>query len=158
MTDNIQTQLQQLKHYNLSENARKLIQSSNKAQRKQSYGKALIELANQFDDKLSEAMQLAFNLHAGQIKKLKFKKDRIKIFKQHGIDYPQLDGYQTAEVLSLIRQSLIHEDGVVTTALHDAFHFWKEGFEMVQLDLAFETLAEDIQIHFGLIIDQLLEC
>ncbi|MFB2537943.1 MULTISPECIES: hypothetical protein [unclassified Acinetobacter] len=157
MSVHMREQLHQLKQQNLSENIRQQLQRSNKSQRQESYQQALVNLANRFDDAVIEALTLRFNLHAGQAKKLKFKKDRIKILKQHGIDYVSLDGYETAEILSLIRQAIIHEDGMVTEALDGAFHFWKHGFEMVQLDNNFELLAEDIQIHFEILIDALLD-
>lgn len=149
-------QLERLQHQSLTEKSHKVIRASSKAEKQHAYKKALTQLAQSFDEALVEAVALRFDLHAGQRKKLRFKKDRIKILQQHGIDYPRIDGYETAQTLALIAQSIIHEDAVVTDELNDAFPFWKSGYPMVQFDNTYYILAEDIQIHYEQLINALI--
>ncbi len=103
-----------------------------------------------------QAVLLAFHLNAGQAKKVRYKKDRIRVFKQHGIDYAAIDGAETAQVLSWIAQSIVYEDAIVTHDLDNTFPFWKEGFPMVQFDNTYKVLVEDIQLHYEMILDQLI--
>ena len=149
-------QLERLQHQSLTEKSHKLIRTSSKAEKQNTYKKALSQLAQSFDEALVEAVALRFDLHAGQRKKLHFKKDRIKILQQHGIDYTAIDGYATAQTLALISQSIAHEDAVVTDELNDVFPFWKTGYPMVQLDNAYAILAEDIQLHYEQLIEALI--
>ncbi|KAA8731177.1 hypothetical protein F4V57_13935 [Acinetobacter qingfengensis] len=151
------SQLQILKQTDLTQSATQLLQRSNKAQRQESFKRALVELNQSFEEALADAVALRFNLHAGQRKKLHFKKDRTRILKQHGIDYPAIDGAETAQILLLITQSIVFDDAIVSKDLHDAFPFWKEGYPMVQFDNTYTLLAEDIQIHYQNVIDQLLK-
>lgn len=148
--------LDKLQQADLTKSSTQLLQRSNKSQRQDSYKKALVELNSSFEEYLAEAISIRFDLHAGQVRKLRFKKDRIRLLKKHGIDYLSIDGANTAQVLSLISQSIIHEDAVVTPDLNDAFPFWKEGYPMVQFDNTFDILAEDIQIHYQALIERLL--
>lgn len=148
--------LQQLQHVDLTELSTKVIQRSSKVQRQESYKQALVELNRTFEQYLLEAVTLAFSLHPGQAKKMRYKKDRIKIFKQHGMDYLSIDGAETALILGLISHAIIYDDATVTTDLNDAFPFWKEGFPMVQFDNTYEILSEDIQIHFQNILTTFL--
>ena len=148
--------LEKLQQMDLTKSSTQLLQRSNKAQRQESYKKALVELNASFEQHLAGAISIRFDLHAGQTRKIRFKKDRIRLLKQHGIDYLSIDGANTSQVLSLISQSIIHEDAVVTPDLNDAFPFWKEGYPMVQFDNTFDILAEDIQIHYQALIERLL--
>lgn len=152
----LEQKLTEIKHVNISASSQKLLQRSSKAQRQESYKQALVELNTSFEDYLSHVIGLRFGLHAGQAKKVRFKKDRIRLLKQHGIDYLVLDGAETAQVLSWIAQSIIYEDAVVTPDLNDAFPFWKEGYPMVQFDNTYDLLAEDIQIHYQALINALI--
>jgi hypothetical protein len=149
-------QLQHLKQADLGLSAQQLLQRSNKAQRQESYKRALVELNQSFEEALAEAVVLRFGLHLGLRKKLQFKKDRLRILNQHGIDYLKIDGAETAQVLAWIAQSIIYEDGVVSAQLHDAFPFWKEGYPMVQYDNTYQILAKDIQIHYQAALDALI--
>lgn len=149
--------LHDLKKVRLSTLADKVIQRGGKTQRQESFKHALVELNQGFEERLADAIALRFNLHAGQRKKLHFKKDRIRILKQHDINYLQIDGAETAQVLLLITQSIVFEDAVVTPDLNDVFPFWKEGYPMVQFDNTYTILAEDIQLHFEALIDALLK-
>lgn len=90
-------------------------------------------------------------------KKIKYKKDRIRILKARGIDYLEIDGAETAQVLSQVAQAITREEAIVTRDLHNIFPFWKEGWPMVQLDNAYAILAEDIDIHYQATLDKLLE-
>lgn len=156
LTAKMADQLEMLKLRPLDDKSRVLLRSSSKAERQLNFQKALIALHQTFDDALIEAVALRFDLHPGLRKKLRFKKDRQRILQQHGIDYAQVDGYDTAQTLSLIAQSLQHEDGMVTDALNDIFPFWKSGYPMVQLDNAYAILVEDIQLHYQQLIEALL--
>ena len=89
-------------------------------------------------------------------KKIKYKKDRIRILKVRGIDYMAIDGAETAQVLSQVAQAIVREDAIVTNGLHNIFPFWKEGFPMVQFDNTYKVLVEDIQLHYEMILDQLI--
>ena len=153
----LQEKLEKLQQTDLTKSSNQLLQRSNKSQRQESYKKALVELNTSFEEYLAEAISIRFDLHAGQARKLRFKKDRIRLLKQHGIDYVSIEGANTAQVLSLISQSIIHEDAVVTPDLNDAFPFWKEGYPMVQFDNTFDILAVDIQVHYQALIERLLK-
>ncbi|MCH4248907.1 MAG: hypothetical protein LKF82_13945 [Acinetobacter populi] len=156
LSPELSEKLHDLKKVRLSTLSDKVIQRGGKTQRQESFKHALVELNQSFEDYLSQAITLRFQLHPGQAKKVRFKKDRIRILKQHGIDYLQIDGAETAQVLLLITQSIVFEDAVVTPDLNDVFPFWKEGYPMVQFDNTYTILAEDIQLHFEALIDTLL--
>ncbi len=101
-------------------------------------------------------MTLALGLNAGQAKKIRYKKDRIRILKVRGIDYLAIDGAETAQVLAQVAQAIGREDATVTHDLHNIFPFWKEGWPMVQFDNAYKILAEDISIHYQAVLDELI--
>ena len=149
--------LADLQHANLTQLAEQVIQRSSKAQRQDSYKQALVELNKSFEQYFVEAATLAFDLHPAQAKKIRYKKDRMKTFKQHGIDYQSIDAAETAQILSLIAQAIVYEDAVVTPDLNDAFPFWKEGYPMVQFDNIYKILTEDITVHYQAVIQQLSE-
>ena len=153
----LQQQLISLKQVDLAKSANQVLQRSNKAQRQESYKQALLELNQAFEDHLLQAVMLAFGLNAGQAKKVRYKKDRVRVFKQHNIDYTAIDGAETAQILSWIAQSIVYEDAIVTHDLDNAFPFWKEGFPMVQFDNTYTILLEDIQIHYEMVLDALIE-
>lgn len=149
-------QLCQLKNLDIAAQSKAALQRSNKAQRQESYKQALVELNQSFEEALADVVALRFKLHPGQRRKLHFKKDRIRILKQHGINYPAIEGYETVQVLLHIVQSIVFEEAIVTAALNDAFPFWKEGFPMVQFENTYKILAADIHIHYQALIDALL--
>lgn len=152
----LEQQLIALKQVELAKTANQSLQRSNKAQRQESYKQALLDLNQAFEEYLVQAVLLAFHLNAGQAKKVRYKKDRIRVFKQHDIDYAAIDGAETAQVLSWIAQSIVYEDAIVTHDLDNTFPFWKEGFPMVQFDNTYKVLVEDIQLHYEMILDQLI--
>ena len=102
-------------------------------------------------------MSIALHLNEAQIKKIRYKKDRIRILKARGIDYLAIDGAETAFVLAQIAQAIVREDAIVTHDLHNIFPFWKEGWPMVQFDNAYKILEDDIRIHYQAVLDALLE-
>lgn len=153
----LEQQLIALKQVELAKTANQSLQRSNKAQRQESYKQALLDLNQAFEEYLVQAVLLAFHLNAGQAKKVRYKKDRIRVFKQHGIDYAAIDGAETAQVLSWIAQSIVYEDAIVTHDLDNTFPFWKEGFPMVQFDNAYNILAEDITVHFIEVLKALVQ-
>lgn len=110
-----------------------------------------------FEEKFVEAATLALGLNSGQAKKIRYKKDRIRIFKARGIDYLAIDGAETAQVLAQVAQAISREDAIVTEGLHNIFPFWKEGWPMVQFDNAYKILEEDITLHFQIVLDHLIE-
>lgn len=148
--------LQSMKDDKLDVEAKEIIREGGKAGRQEAYKNALVALHNSFEDKFVEAVTLALGLNEGQAKKIRYKKDRIRILKVRGIDYLDIDGAETAQVLSQINQAIVREDGIVNQGLHNIFPFWKEGWPMVQFDNAYSILSEDIDIHYQATLDKLL--
>jgi hypothetical protein len=149
--------LQSMKSDELNVEANKIIRSGGKEGRQEAHKNALVALHQSFEDKFVEAVTLALGLNEGQAKKIKYKKDRIRILKARGIDYLQIDGAETAQVLSQIAQAITREDATVTRDLHNIFPFWKEGWPMVQFDNAYKILEDDISIHYQEVLKILLE-
>lgn len=100
---------------------------------------------------------MALHLNSTQSKKIRYKKDRIRILKAKGVDYMAIDGVETSQVLAQVAQAIEIEDGVVTHDLHNIFPFWKEGWPMVQFDNAYKILEDDINIHYQATLDVLLK-
>lgn len=148
--------LQSMKDDELDVEAKEIIRNGGKAGRQEAHKLALVALNTSFEEKFVEAVTLALNLNEGQAKKIRYKKDRIRILKVRGIDYLQIDGAETAQVLSQVSQAIVREDAVVTRDLHNIFPFWKEGWPMVQFDNAYAILADDISIHYQATLDKLL--
>ncbi|QXR20170.1 hypothetical protein EGK58_004570 [Acinetobacter variabilis] len=149
--------LQTMKNDELDTEAKEVIRQGGKAGRQEAHKQALVVLNQSFEEKFVEAVSLALNLNEAQIKKIRYKKDRIRILKARGIDYLAIDGAETAFVLAQIAQAILREDAVVTHDLHNIFPFWKEGWPMVQFDSAYKILSEDITIHYQATLDKLLE-
>src|SRR5690606_21491971 len=148
--------LQSMKNDELDTEALEVIRQGGKAGRQEAHKQALVALHQSFEAKFVEAVALALHLNEAQIKKIRYKKDRIRILKARGIDYLAIDGAQTAFVLAQIAQAIAREDAIVTHDLHNIFPFWKEGWPMVQYDNAYKILQDDIQIHYQAVLDVLL--
>ncbi|MFW1753106.1 hypothetical protein GFH30_09325 [Acinetobacter wanghuae] len=148
--------LQTMKNDTLNTEAELAIRTAGKAGRQEGHKQAIVALNQSFEDKFVEAVSLALGLSAGQIKKIRYKKDRVRILKARGIDYMAIDGAETAQVLSAIAQAIVREDAIVTHDLHNIFPFWKEGWPMVQFDNAYKILEDDIRIHYQAVLDVLL--
>lgn len=148
--------LQSMKNDVLNEEAKEIIRLGGKAGRQEAHKQALVALHQSFEAKFVEAVSLALNLNEAQIKKIRYKKDRIRILKARGIDYLAIDGAETAFVLAQIAQAIVHEDAIVTHDLHNIFPFWKEGWPMVQFDNAYKILEDDIRIHYQAVLDELI--
>lgn len=148
--------LQSMKKDKLDAEANEIIRNGGKAGRQEVHKQALVALNTSFEDKFVEAVTLALGLNSGQAKKIRYKKDRIRILKVRGIDYLAIDGAETAQVLSQVAQAIVREDSIVTHDLHNIFPFWKEGWPMVQFDSAYKILSEDIAIHYQATLDQLI--
>lgn len=148
--------LQSMKSDELNVEAKKIIRDGGKAGRQEAHKQALVALNDSFEEKFVEAVTLALDLNEAQAKKIRYKKDRIRILKVRGIDYLAIDGAETAQVLAQIAQAITREDATVTRDLHNIFPFWKEGWPMVQFDSAYKTLEEDISIHYQAVLDQLI--
>ena len=148
--------LQSMKDDELDVEAKEMIRNGGKAGRQEAHKQALVALNASFETKFVEAVTLALGLNEGQAKKIRYKKDRVRILKVRGIDYLDIDGAETAQVLSQISQAIQREDAVVTKDLHNIFPFWKEGWPMVQFDNAYSILVEDISIHYQAMFDKLL--
>ncbi len=148
--------LTSMKNDELEQEAKAIIRSGGKAGRQESHKQALVALNQSFEEKFVEAATLALGLNEGQSKKIRYKKDRIRILKVRGIDYLAIDGAETAQVLAQIAQAITREDAIVTHDLHNIFPFWKEGWPMVQFDSAYAILAEDISIHYQAVLDALI--
>ncbi|WP_151738633.1 hypothetical protein [Acinetobacter junii] len=148
--------LQSMKKDELDVEAKEIIRNGGKVGRQEAHKNALVALNNSFEEKFVEAVTLALGLNAGQAKKIRYKKDRIRILKVRGIDYLAIDGAETAQVLSQVSQAISREDAIVTEGLHNIFPFWKEGWPMVQFDNAYKILSEDILIHYQATLDELI--
>ena len=140
----------------LNTEAAQIIRNGGKAGRQESHKQALVALNQSFEDKFVEAVTLALNLNEAQSKKIRYKKDRIRILKVRGIDYMAVDGAETAQVLSQVAQAILREDATVTHDLHNIFPFWNEGWPMVQFDNAYAILEDDISIHYQALLDALI--
>src|SRR5690606_17373264 len=128
--------LQSMKNDVLNTEATETIRQGGKEGRQEAHKQALVALHQSFESKFLEAVALALGLNEAQVKKIRYKKDRIRILKARGIDYMAIDGAETAFVLSQIAQAILREDAIVTHDLHNIFPFWKEGWPMVQFDNA----------------------
>jgi len=148
--------LQAMKSDTLNLEAKKIIRDGGKTGRQDAHKKALVSLHQSFEERFVEAVTLALNLNDAQAKKIRYKKDRIRILKVRGIDYMAIDGAETAQVLSQVAQAIIREDAIVTHDLHNIFPFWKEGWPMVQFDSAYKILEDDIAIHLQAVLDTLI--
>ena len=148
--------LQSMKNDELNIEAQEVIRAGGKAGRQEAHKQALVVLHQSFEDKFVEAVVLALGLNEGQAKKIRYKKDRVRILKVRGIDYLAIDGAETAQVLSQVAQAIIREDATVTQDLHNIFPFWKEGWPMVQFDNVYKILEEDIAIHYQAVLDALI--
>jgi hypothetical protein len=148
--------LQTMKNDVLNTEALEVIRQGGKAGRQEAHKQALLELNKSFEEKFVEAVSLALGLNEAQIKKIRYKKDRIRILKARGIDYLAIDGAETAFVLAQIAQAITREDATVTNDLHNIFPFWKEGWPMVQFDNAYKILEDDISIHYQAVLEALL--
>ncbi len=148
--------LQSMKSDVLNTEATETIRQGGKAGRQEAHKQALVALHQSFESKFLEAVALALGLNEAQVKKIRYKKDRIRILKVRGIDYMAIDGAETALVLSQIAQAIVREDAIVTHDLHNIFPFWKEGWPMVQCDNAYKILEDDIGIHYQAVLDELI--
>ena len=149
--------LQSMKSDELNVEAQKIIRDGGKAVRQEAHKQALVALQQSFESKFIEAVSLALHLNSTQSKKIRYKKDRIRILKAKGVDYMAIDGVETSQVLAQVAQAIEIEDGVVTHDLHNIFPFWKEGWPMVQFDNAYKILEDDINIHYQATLDVLLK-
>ena len=149
--------LRSMKEDELNIEAKDIIRQGGKAGRQEAHKQALVALNQSFEDKFVEAVTLALNLNEAQAKKIKYKKDRIRILKANGIDYLAIDGAETAQVLAQVAQAITREDAVVTHDLHNIFPFWKEGWPMVQFDSAYKILEDDISIHYLALLEVLIQ-
>ena len=140
--------LKAMQNDDLCREANEIIRQGGKAGRQESHKQALVSLHESFEKAFLEAVGLTLNLHPAQMKKIRYKKDRMRILAQYGVDYANLEGTETAQVLSQIAQAITREDAIVTKDLHNAFPFWKEGWPMVQFDNVYKILADDIKIHY----------
>ena len=149
--------LRSMKDDVLNAEANEIIREGGKAGRQEAHKQALVALQQSFESKFIEAVSLALHLNSTQSKKIRYKKDRIRILKAKGVDYMAIDGVETSQVLAQVAQAIEIEDGVVTHDLHNIFPFWKEGWPMVQFDNAYKILEDDINIHYQATLDVLLK-
>lgn len=126
-----------------------------KANAEETYKQAFNELYQAYEDGLQQATIVAFGLNAAQAKKILYKKDRVRLFRKHGIDFDALTSADAIGTLGLIVNAL-HYEGIVTEALANKFPYWKEGFNMVQLDQAYKKLAPQCVAHYEALLDALI--
>ena len=108
--------LQAMKDDVLNTEAENLIRQGGKSDRQEAHKQALLALHHSFETKFIEAVVLALHLNSSQAKKIRYKKDRVRILKARGIDYMAIDGAETAQVLSQIAQAILREDARNGTA------------------------------------------
>lgn len=148
--------LSNLKQESLSQSAQTFVRDHlTKANAIDTYKQAFILLNQDYEEVLQQVTKAAFGLNEGQAKKILYKKDRIRLFKKHGIDFNALEAADAVNTLSLIVNAL-HYEGMVTEALANKFPYWKEGFNMVQLDQAFKKLAPQCEAHYQALLDALI--
>ena len=126
-----------------------------KANAEETYKQAFNELYQAYEEGLQQATIAAFGLNAAQAKKILYKKDRVRLFRKHGIDFDALTSADAISTLGLIVNAL-HYEGIVTEALANKFPYWKEGFNMVQLDQAYKKLAPQCVVHYEALLDALI--
>lgn len=126
-----------------------------KANAEETYKQAFNELYQAYEEGLQQATIAAFGLNAAQAKKILYKKDRVRLFRKHGIDFDTLTSADAIATLGLIVNAL-HYEGIVTEALANKFPYWKEGFNMVQLDQAYKKLAPQCVAHYEALLDALI--
>lgn len=149
--------LVELKQKALDQTAQDFLDKNlNRSNAEASYKQAFILLCQEYEDGLQQATIAAFHLNEFQAKKILYKKDRIRLFKKHGIDFNALASAEAAHTLSLIVNAL-HYEGIVTEALANKFPYWKEGFNMVQLDQAYKKLAPQCVAHYQALLDALIK-
>ncbi len=93
----------------LIQRQKKRLRKGGKAGRQEAHKLAIVALNQSFESKFVEAVALALGLNEGQAKKIRYKKDRIRILKVRGIDYMAIDGAETAQVLSQVAQAIVRE-------------------------------------------------
>lgn len=148
--------LNELKQKNLSQEAQDFIrQNLNKTNEVATYSQAFILLYQAYEDILQQTTITVFGLNDFQAKKILYKKDRIRLFKKHGIDFNALENADAVNTLSLVVNAL-HYEGLVTEALANKFPYWKEGFNMVQLDKAYKKLSVETESHYQALLDALI--
>jgi hypothetical protein len=149
--------LANFKQQPLDQTAQAFIQKTlTKANATETYKQAFIVLCQAYEERLQQASIAAFGLNEGQAKKILYKKDRVRLFKKHGIDFNALESAEAANTLSLVVNAL-HYEGIVTEALANKFPYWKEGFNMVQLDKAYNKLAPQCIAHDAALLDALID-
>jgi hypothetical protein len=149
--------LNSLKAQALDETAQQFIQEHLKKPNAEAvYKQAFNELYQAYEEGLQQATIAAFGLNAAQAKKILYKKDRVRLFRKHGIDFDALTSADAISTLGLIVNAL-HYEGIVTEALANKFPYWKEGFNMVQLDQAYKKLAPQCVAHYEALLDALIE-
>lgn len=149
--------LNSLKAQALDETAQQFIQEHLKKPNAEAvYKQAFNELYQAYEEGLQQATIAAFGLNTAQAKKILYKKDRVRLFRKHGIDFDALTSADAISTLGLIVNAL-HYEGIVTEALANKFPYWKEGFNMVQLDQAYKKLAPQCVAHYEALLDALIE-
>ena len=156
MSTNSLNTLNGLKAQALDETAGQFIREHlTKANAEATYKQAFNELYQAYEEGLQQATIAAFGLNAAQAKKILYKKDRVRLFRKHGIDFDGLTSADAISTLGLIVNAL-HYEGIVTEALANKFPYWKEGFNMVQLDQAYKKLAPQCVAHYEALLDALI--
>lgn len=150
------TYLNRLKQIALDEEAQAFIRKNlTKSNTASTYTTAFGLLYQHYEELLQQASIAAFGLNDFQAKKILYKKDRVRLFKKHAIDFNALAGANAMNTLSLIVNAS-HYEGLVTEALADKFPYWKEGFAMVQLDQAYQKLLPQCIAHQQALLDALI--
>ena len=115
--------LQSMKKDELNTEAQAAIRQGGKAGRQEAHKAALVALNQSFEDKFVEAVSLALGLNAAQIKKIRYKKDRIRILKARGIDYMAIVALEPRKCCYQFAKQIFGKIPFFTLTFQKIFHF-----------------------------------
>ncbi len=148
--------LKDLKAQPLDQEAQAIIDqyAANKPDLNEVYQQAFIALYEHYEQGMQTAAVATFGLNAFQAKKILYKKDRVRLFRKHHIDFNAIEYAESIHTLGLIFNALEYE-GHVTEALAEVFPQWEVGAPLTQLDKVYEALAPQCVIHYSAMLDAL---
>ena len=103
---------------------------------------------------MQKAAVATFGLNAFQAKKILYKKDRVRLFRKHNIDFNAIEHAESIHTLGLIFNNLEYE-GQVTEALAAAIPEWEVGAPLNDLEKVYKELAPQCVIHYAAMLDAL---
>lgn len=148
--------LKDLKAQPLDQEAQAIIDryAANKPDMNDVYKQAFIALYEHYEDGMQKAAVATFGLNAFQAKKILYKKDRVRLFRKHNIDFNAIEHAESIHTLGLIFNNLEYE-GQVTEALAAAIPEWEVGAPLNDLEKVYKELAPQCVIHYAAMLDAL---